>query len=269
MPAFANLDQVTITGTFITFRGAAPLGKVTFTPAVTLIDSAANQIVVPQPITVDLDSLGSFAVTLPATDDPDLAPTGWTYAVEEAIVAGGQLDTRKYLISVPKDTPVNPATGRREIDLADIVPAVPAPAVVTYVLVAHLSDPTAHAAVIAAHKAANDPHPEYLTPLEGNALYAPLGTGGPPTGGAGGVLSGNYPNPGFAVDMATQSELNTEITDRTSADALLIPLTQKAAPSGVATLDSAGKVPAGQLPAGTGSTTTATSFATLVRMGSD
>lgn len=29
------------------------------------------------------------------------------------------------------------------------------------------------------------------------------------TGGAGGVLSGAYPNPGFAVDMATQAELNT------------------------------------------------------------
>lgn len=48
------------------------------------------------------------------------------------------------------------------------------------------------------------------------------GGGGPPTGPAGGVLGGAFPNPGFAVDMATQAELNAKLAghvveDETSA----------------------------------------------------
>jgi len=50
-----------------------------------------------------------------------------------------------------------------------------------------------------------------ITNADGAVTIAVPGT--PPTGLAGGVLSGSYPDPGFAVDMATQAELDAHTGD--------------------------------------------------------
>lgn len=66
-------------------------GSITFTPQPALSQSRGKGIlspssttpvtIIPQPITVDVGSDGSFSVVLIATDDANLNPTGWTYLV--------------------------------------------------------------------------------------------------------------------------------------------------------------------------------------------
>src|SRR3954468_18326601 len=45
------------------------------------------------------------------------------------------------------------------------------------------------------------------------------GSGGSASGTAGGVLGGTYPNPSFAVDMATQAELDAVAAAKQSSSA--------------------------------------------------
>ena len=110
-----NLTTVTVSGTYVDLQGTPIAGQVKFTPRSVLIDSAYDQIIIPNTITVTLDATGSFVVALPATDDADITPIGFTYRVEESFSGG-----RTYDIAIPS------VAGGSGINLADVVPALEA-----------------------------------------------------------------------------------------------------------------------------------------------
>lgn len=114
--------------------GTPATGTVSFRVEQTLRDTTDNVLLTPTTLTATLDATGSFAISLPATDDLDVVPQGWTYAVTVATDALRD----SWRISVPAAT-----VGT--LEFADIAPAVSAPALVTYALASALTSETARA----------------------------------------------------------------------------------------------------------------------------
>lgn len=88
MALAGNVTLSTIEGNFVDFQGNPIAGQVKFTLPEVLRNAIADQIVIPSTVTVTLDANGSFSVQLPVTDDPDLAPQGFLYTVEESFKGG-------------------------------------------------------------------------------------------------------------------------------------------------------------------------------------
>lgn len=111
-----NMSLVTVYGRFIRLNGTPQVGQVSFSPSVSVIlNRAADVIISGAVFTATLDSTGYFEINLPATDDPDLDPTGFTYTVSEPSGRAA------YAMALPMGVP-----GGR-VDLIDVLPATPSP----------------------------------------------------------------------------------------------------------------------------------------------
>jgi hypothetical protein len=110
-----GLSTVTVSGTYKTPDGSPRAGRIVFSPEPDILTSATHGTLVLGAVEAVLDNNGTFTATLLATDDPDVTPSGWTYAVSER---WNDAIGRSYHIALPSGAPT--------VDLADIAPTAPA-----------------------------------------------------------------------------------------------------------------------------------------------
>lgn len=122
MPLPSDFNTVRVYGKYTDFDGTATSGTISFITTTRLRSAVDKTIVSPGTIIIPLSVTGEFDTQIPATNDPDIVPVGWTYHVVERF--SGQ-PAREYDLSLPLGA---------DIDLTVASPAAPAvPAMYTYV----------------------------------------------------------------------------------------------------------------------------------------
>lgn len=116
MPIPGNLAVVTVTATYEEADGTlASGGTVTFDPG-RLLTASVGQVIFGRPATAPVTG-GQIEITLPATDNTDLNPTGFTYTVTEQVT---DWPARVYQIELP--AALGPV-----VDLSQLSPAAAPP----------------------------------------------------------------------------------------------------------------------------------------------
>lgn len=106
---------IAVQGEILDLDNSTPaVGTVTFRTLTELRDTAANVVYEPATYTATLDGLGQFSLDLPATDSPDVTPSGWLYQVHISTTTWRST----FYISLP-------ATLAPSVDFADLPPAIP------------------------------------------------------------------------------------------------------------------------------------------------
>lgn len=125
-----NLTTVEVTGRYIDASGAAVRGSVTFTLDTPLLNAGASTYIIETEYTVALDATGSFAVDLPATNDVDVTPTGWTWTLTPNFDGADPIT-----FALP--------TNLTSVDITTLSPALPNPSqTYSYVLVSAVGAPS-------------------------------------------------------------------------------------------------------------------------------
>lgn len=109
-----SIPAVTVRGRFLSPDGRPLSGSVVFRAPAQLTFPQAD-VILGGPVVAQLDAQGAIEVVLPATDAPDMDPSGWAYIVAEQLA--GIPAGRSYNILLPRAQP--------EVDLADIAPTDP------------------------------------------------------------------------------------------------------------------------------------------------
>jgi hypothetical protein len=92
-----DLTLVQIRDSWLKADGTPENGTVTVTPSVKFRSVSTGVQIAPTSRKFNLDNAGTFSANVPATDDPDYTPSGFTYTV--AVALDGWSET--YSITVP------------------------------------------------------------------------------------------------------------------------------------------------------------------------
>lgn len=130
MPLPGNLTTVTVTGKYLDASGAPVRGSVTFTLDTPLLNAGASTYIIETEYTVALDAQGAFSVALPATNDVDVTPTGWTWTLTPNFDGADPIT-----FALP--------TNLTTVDITTLSPALPNPsATYSYVLTSAVGAPS-------------------------------------------------------------------------------------------------------------------------------